>query len=456
MRARLITILALALLASALFAASASAVCIDVGVYAEYAPVVRDAAAVWVADTGNQVIVHPFPHSQLMQFPAKGDMDVLVPSCNRSADIWAQKGFVAVASRKPLFCCRISVIVAPGNPRAVKGIEDLDRADLHWGKISFCAWRGEDLLEGKEGRFIVESADADLMMDLLARGEVDAVLGWDTAVAGNPLNPVVLRLACSRYGTPLAALIPAFVTPSSDVPETAGQLVDFLSQSLTAQDIYLKQGYMLDDGGDARQYDTTAAKRFEAVYRNVVRQVIEDYGITRGKALDIGCGPGQMTLALARMTDLDVTGLDIEPEAVEIGRRHAEEAGLQSRLHFVSADAHSLPFSEDTFNLIVSRGTLPFLRDQVLAVSEVYRVLKPGGVAFLGGGMGRLTPEEEAEKLYPSGVTPQKALDWGPGQTREDSIFPFPVRSFDALMTEAGISTYRVIEEGGRWVEIRK
>jgi hypothetical protein len=53
-------------------------------------------------------------------------------------------------------------------------------------------------------------------------------------------------------------------------------------------------------------------------------------------------------------------------------------------------------------------------------------------------------------------VAPAAALDWGPGQTRQDSIFPFPVRSLEVLMTRAGIYDYTVINEGGRWVEIRK
>jgi hypothetical protein len=70
--------------------------------------------------------------------------------------------------------------------------------------------------------------------------------------------------------------------------------------------------------------------------------------------------------------------------------------------------------------------------------------------------MRRYAPKEEAEKLYPKGVAPHAALDWGPGQTREDSIFPFPVRSCEALMTRAGIANYTVIAEGGRWVEMRK
>jgi SAM-dependent methyltransferase/accessory colonization factor AcfC len=455
MRVRLLTILAFALLASALSAAAASATRIDVGVYDEYAPVVREAAAIWVADTGNQVIVHPFPHSQLMQFPAKGDMDVLVPSCNRSADIWEQKGFVVPASRKSMFCGRMAVIVPPGNPRNIRGVEDLGQPGIRWGKIEFCAWRGEKLLKGKESSFVATTVDADDMMDLLAKGKVDAVLGWDYTVAGNPLNPVVMRIPISRYGSELAALIPAFVTPKSNSPQEAAAFVDFLSTDSRAKRVYLRHTLMLDDGAHAVEYDTGAAPRMNLVYDNIVRQLIDDYHVTAGTAIDIGCGPGQMALILAKQTNLKVIGLDIESEVIEAGRRHAAEQGLTDRLSFVCADAHSLPFADSYADLIVSKGTLPFLRDQVQAFREVYRVLKPGGVAFLGGGFGRYTTAEQENQIRGKnreawyGVDPASA-DSGRG------MFPFPILSYDALMTQAGIPTYRVIREGGNWVEIRK
>ena len=427
---------------------------IRVGAPADATSLIRDAAALFVAETGLSVHVQPYAHEDMMSFASAGDVDVLVAPCNHSGDSFEENGYVVPATRRGLFCRRMSIITAPANPKNVIGIEDLGRPDLRWGKIAFCSWRGENLLKGREEAFNVTSEDAGLMMDLLERGEIDAILGWDTDILGHTLNPVVLRLPCSRHGDSLAAMVPAFVSPRA--ADAAARLVSFLAENVHVTDLYLAAGLMTDDGSDAGSYDTTAATRFEPVYRNIVQQVIDDYGIVNGAALDIGCGPGRMTTMLAEMTDLDVTGLDIEPEAVEIGRGHASDAGLSARLHFVAADAHSLPFADESFDLVISRGTLPFLRDQAKVMREVYRVLRPGGVAFLGGGMGRYTPREQARALYPKGVAPQTALDWGPGESREDSIFPFPVRSFDALMTKAGISSYSVVNEGGRWVEIRK
>jgi len=162
-----------------------------------------------------------------------------------------------------------------------------------------------------------------------------------------------------------------------------------------------------------------------------------------------------MAVILAKQTKLKVTGLDIEPEAIEAGRRHAQEQGVADRVSFVCADAHSLPFPDNSANLIVSKGTLPFLRDQVQAIREVYRVLKPGGVAFLGGGFGRYTSAEQKAQMGGGMSEAWYGVDAATASTGK-AVFPFPIVSYDVIMTRTGIADYRVIREGGNWVEIRK
>ncbi len=456
------------LAAAALFAVaaapSAEATALDLGVPDQFEVAVAEAAAAFVEQTGHQVRLHavPVPPGAIEQARA-GRMDVIIPPCNNSSALFASSGWVRPETGRQIFCRRMAVILPPENPKGIDGLSGLLGPDVNTASLSVLRPRIEEVapflcVDAHDSLDIMAAwlGRADLMMDLLAEGKVDAVLAWDTFAADDPRNFVVIRLPRSEADDQACAPITAFVTPGSDDPQAAQELVDFLADSVAAQDIFLRHGYMTDDGSDAAQYDRNAARRFDKVYRNVVQQLIDDYAVTSGRALDIGCGPGQMSLLLAEMTDLSVTGLDIEPEAIDIARRHAQEAGLAERCRFMCADAHSLPFPDNTFDLVVSRGTLSFLRDHVLAMREVYRVLRPGGVAFLGGGMGRYTPREEAKKLYPGGVAPETALDWGPGETREHSIFPFPVRSFETLMTRAGIANYTVINEGGRWVEIRK
>lgn len=437
---------------------------LDLGVPDQFESALCEAAAAFVEQSGHQVRVECVPvPAGAFEMARAGDVDVIIPPCNNSTKVFCDEGWVESETGKRVLCRRMAIILPSKNPRQITCLSDILRPNVRVASLSVLRDRVEKVtpslcLDAHESGNIMAIwlRDGDLMMDLLANGTIDAVLAWDTFAAADPRNFVVIRLPRAEAKDQACAAITAFVTPECDEPEAAQELVDFLSESLSAQDIFLKHGYMLDDGGDVAWYDEHAARRFQRVYENVCQQVIDDYGIVEGVALDIGCGPGQMTLALAEMTDVEVTGVDIEPEAIMIAQRHAAEAGLSSRLHFVCADAHSLPFPDNYAELIISRGTLPFLRDQVLAIQEVYRVLKPGGVAFLGGGMGRYTPEEEARKLYPKGVFSKTAMGWGPGETREDSIFPFPVRSFEVLVTKAGVKDHKVINEGGRWVEIRK
>lgn len=446
------------------FCGAAHAAVLDLGAPDQFQTAISEAAAAFMERTDHRVRVHlvSVPPGAF-EVARGGEMDVIIPPCNNSTADFCAEGWVLPETGKRILCRRMALILQPKNPKGITGLCDALEPDVRVGSLTVLRSRIEKVApslcrDPHETLDVMEiwSGDGGLMMDLLHTGALDAVLAWDTFAASDPRNFVVIPLPRSVAGDQACAPVTAFVTPTSDEPEAAQELVDFLAESLTAQDIFLEHGYMLDDGSDAQWYDEHAARRFEPVYRNIVRQVIDDYGIVEGRALDIGCGPGQMALMLAEMTELEVTGLDIEPEVIEIAKRHAQEAGLAERCHFVAADAHSLPFPDSYADLIISRGTLPFLRDKVLALQEIYRVLKPGGVAFLGGGMGRYTPDELAAKLYPDGVAPQTALGWGPGQTREDSIFPFPVQNFHALLTRAAIPHYQVITEGGRWAEIHK
>ena len=155
-----------------------------------------------------------------------------------------------------------------------------------------------------------------------------------------------------------------------------------------------------------------------------------------------------MTVEIARITDLDVTGVDIEPEVLDLASRYADECGLSHRVDWVCADVHALPFPSDSFDLVVSRGSMPFWRDHAQALKEVLRVLEPEGVAFIGGGSGRLCPPEVWESVRPGGGTEK--------EVGEVFHFPFPMGNFDALMTRVDISDYRLITDGGHWIEFRE
>jgi ubiquinone/menaquinone biosynthesis C-methylase UbiE len=146
---------------------------------------------------------------------------------------------------------------------------------------------------------------------------------------------------------------------------------------------------------EAEQFDRIARKLFKDVYPGLARQITEDFGVTKGLCLDLGCGPGYLAIELAKRTGLSIIGVDIDSEAVAIARRNVRLAGLQDRVAIERGDVHHLRFSDGQADLIVSRGSFLFWKDMAKAFKEIERVLRPGGIAFIGGGMSRYVTQEK-------------------------------------------------------------
>ena len=96
--------------------------------------------------------------------------------------------------------------------------------------------------------------------------------------------------------------------------------------------------------------------------------------------LDLGCGPGSITLGLAQAVwPGEVTGLDQNPEQVELARRAAADARTFNA-RFVTSDALDLPFPDSSLDAVHCHGFLmhsPSIKEQI---TEIVRVLKPGGI----------------------------------------------------------------------------
>ncbi|HHW61549.1 MAG TPA: class I SAM-dependent methyltransferase [Syntrophomonadaceae bacterium] len=187
------------------------------------------------------------------------------------------------------------------------------------------------------------------------------------------------------------------------------------------------------------------------VYPLIAQQILDDYQITAGKCLDIGTGHGFLGIELAKITELEMYFVDLDPEALEISKKNTAMNKLQNPLHFVQADVCALPFKDDFADLVISRGSLWFWKDQVKGLQEIHRVLKPGGVAFVGGGLGRYTPATMRKRLQGK---KRKILE-----AKGEKGF-IKGAELEEVMKKTGISNYRLVAdvEGqpGHWVEMKK
>jgi SAM-dependent methyltransferase len=95
------------------------------------------------------------------------------------------------------------------------------------------------------------------------------------------------------------------------------------------------------------------------------------------RILDVGCGSGRPTVALAQ-TGGEVTGIDTNVQQLQMARRRAEEAGVSLKL--LEADFNAeLPFVDSSFDAVASRLALMAADDAVATLGELKRVLEPAG-----------------------------------------------------------------------------
>ena len=98
------------------------------------------------------------------------------------------------------------------------------------------------------------------------------------------------------------------------------------------------------------------------------------------RVLDLGSGAGTDSLIAAQMVGEHgrVTGIDMTPEMLAKARAAAGEMG-QENIEFVEGEAERLPFTDTSFDVVISNGVIDLIPDKDAVFSELFRVLKPGG-----------------------------------------------------------------------------
>jgi len=206
---------------------------------------------------------------------------------------------------------------------------------------------------------------------------------------------------------------------------------------------------------DAIRMIQASEGRLSPVYGPLAQQLVEDLGLDgrTGVGIDLGSGPGTLIIELCQRTKMHWINADINPHFFPYFLQQAEKHGSGGRVSAVQADAQALPFRDNYADVIVSRGSFWLWRDKVKAFGEIWRVLKPGGAAYIGRGFSENLPLEVA-----------KTVRGGRGEGPEYDIAA-TIRELHAIMKSLKVKDYRIIqprlgnEEGvnyGVWIEFRK
>ena len=99
------------------------------------------------------------------------------------------------------------------------------------------------------------------------------------------------------------------------------------------------------------------------------------------RVLEVAPGPGYLAIAIAKMGNYSVSGLDISHSFVRIAAENARKAGVS--VDFRHGDAAHMPFPDESFDFVVCRAAFKNFSDPVGALNEIHRVLVPGGRASI-------------------------------------------------------------------------
>ena len=181
-------------------------------------------------------------------------------------------------------------------------------------------------------------------------------------------------------------------------------------------------------------------------YETVAEEILHKCHPREGVWLDLGAGAGGVGLALARRSTSTIMLIDPNEGSLQKASGFARESGLGKRVITIAAQAEAMPLPAGCIDLAVSRGSIFFWKDRAQGLSEVYRVLRPGGAAMIGGGLGRSYPEwarrEFIRKRYES------VKKGGPDAVRIFKEARSP-RTFHKWAEKAGLTHFEVAGDGG-------
>jgi ubiquinone/menaquinone biosynthesis C-methylase UbiE len=143
----------------------------------------------------------------------------------------------------------------------------------------------------------------------------------------------------------------------------------------------LKKGYrgLPMEGLISRWYAKNTARAMDE-YRKAAADVAARVG-SDGDVLEVAPGPGYLAVELAKLGPYRVVGLDISRSFVRMATENAARAGVSATFHH--GDAAAMAFEPNSFDFVVCRAAFKNFADPARALTEMHRVLRPGGRALI-------------------------------------------------------------------------
>ena len=157
------------------------------------------------------------------------------------------------------------------------------------------------------------------------------------------------------------------------------------------------------------------------------------------RILDVGAGLGGLAFYLAQHPDAQVTGLELNPWMVEEAMRRTP-ATLRGKVDFCAYAPPLLPFADDTFDIVISKGVLVHVHDKYPLFQQFHRVLKPGGQLIINDWLSPIAGQW-GQKLQ--AMCEAESL----------TLYAHTLSQYEAWLTQAGFAIESVVSEDAAYVQ---
>lgn len=144
---------------------------------------------------------------------------------------------------------------------------------------------------------------------------------------------------------------------------------------------------VMDSVAEAIDYDSMDHSTVNAAFVDDFLAIVNSptcgsAGVKR--VVDVGTGTAQIPIELAgRPLQCSIVAVDLAEEMLKLGRRNVAAAGLGQTVQLDFADAKSLPYADGSFDAVISNSIIHHAPEPGIVLSEMFRVLRTGGVIFV-------------------------------------------------------------------------